>query len=241
MRKVNGLELQKLISKLDPSRFEFSFIEPFTWEPEHEFLISETENGLAFYLLNPYRQILQYVVENGKHLPDLIREFNDNMIIKAPIGCDLSAGHWYPAGEYQPLKLDLREWAMPIGISADFGTFIPKLNTSHDHFISESDKDYIKTLIGSSAIVFESPERSGLCAFRMVSDTYCGIYLANQGLAIPGIMGLMAHALKTAITNGMIWAQTNVETSRKGALFIHQAMGFKPHGEVYKAWQRKSE
>ncbi len=239
MKTISNRELKDLLATRDETLSQLSFLEPFTWEENASFGVCSSEHALAFYRINPVRMTVQYLARDEESLSQLLNTFPDKVTIKLP--STLNLPDWKDCGLYQPLRLDLREWAAPFGLHFPWGHFRENLGDEFNHYLTGSERILLRTLEDCTFVVGEKKGGFGFCAFRKIDQTYRGMYLFNQGLSVKDFCCLIIQAINLCRGHGAVEAHTIVQVSNKSASFLHEAVGFKPSGPTQRVWSNFHE
>jgi hypothetical protein len=239
MKTINSSELKDLLANRGGANSQLSFLEPFTWDEDASFVISFSDEALAFYRLNPIRMTVQYLARDEDSLLKLLNNFSHKVTIKLPP--TLTVPDWKEWYIYQSLKLDMRNWAVPFGLDFSWGKLRDNVGDEFNHNLTGPERILLRTLEDCTLIVGEKKNGFGLCAFRMIDQTYRGMYLFNQGLSVKDFSCLITQALSHCRGKGAIEAYTIVNTNNKAANFLHESLGFKPFGPVHRVWSNFHE
>jgi hypothetical protein len=235
----SGKELKNIINEFVHLPTKVQFLEPLTWEDEEKFQVFQSERALVFSIDHPYRKVVQYISQSETDLYELLGSIENDYVIKLPVDFELTIPGWKSLGCYQVWEMNLRLWCPSMRIDHSWAHCYSCVEHEYDHLLDGPEKIILSSLFGSMVFYAQTDKGEGLCAFRLMKDSYNGIYLTNRGLPVLKFLEICSQALLFAKEQGIEKARTVVHVDNPGAEFIHEALGVTKTPTQYKVWTNK--
>lgn len=196
--KITSEELRS-ISK---ENFKFSYLESYTWNDDSDFMFYRSSSGFLFYKINPCRLSLQYCLNNISELEGAFNLICEELIIRLPSQLNLDLSLFKDLGVYYVWELDLLNWGAKVKTPLNDYSRHEFMENKFDSLLKGKEKQIVSTLSDSIVYHLKREDSEGLCAFRIVDDSYYGIYLSNNHLPMRDFWQLCTLGLVEAKNKG---------------------------------------
>lgn len=237
--KVTADEIKEISSQETRKDDVCRYLESYTWDNESTYNLYSSNKGFLFYKDSPIRKNIQYSFANTNDFIEVLNFIQDSVIMKFYLNETLELDNWSYLGKYASWSLDFSKWRNSVATTQNIKIGHHYQTDEFDLYLSGKELQLLETLVDCHIVFGDNDSGSGLCAYRIIEDSYVGMFLANKGLKVREFLLLLKTSLEHSKVMGAKFAKVNVDVNNESAEFVHKLIGFSKTANQYSLWSRK--